>query len=46
METITNPKSLFYNISTRAGRVAQMVRGLPSKCEALTSNPIATKINK
>jgi hypothetical protein len=30
----------------RAGRVAQVVECLPSKCEALSSNSSTTKINK
>jgi hypothetical protein len=29
-----------------AGRVAQMVEGVPSKCEALSSNPVSQKNKK
>jgi hypothetical protein len=35
-----------YSTQKRAGRVAQVVKYLPSKCEALVLNPYKNKIKK
>jgi hypothetical protein len=36
-----NVKNVYSRVNTRAGGVAQVVKRLPSKCEALSSSPSA-----